>query len=90
MSYTSLKNAVEGILMHDPSLDKTNDDVILRESQKKFEWNMATVKGVGKFREHQGLRGRTTGRLMGICRNGESRPFVYGKLNKQYILTPFF
>jgi len=46
----------KGILMHDPSLDKPQADgkiydVVLRDSQHKFDWNMKTVKGrVAKVR----------------------------------------
>ncbi|CBY39877.1 unnamed protein product [Oikopleura dioica] len=74
----------KGILVHDPSLDFSGKDVILRESQKKFEWNFNTIKGRLKYTEKK--QGRT-GRLLGICRGGESKPFVFGRLNKQFVLV---
>ena len=74
----------KGILMHDPTLDVPQDDgelydVVLRDSQHKFEWNMKTVK-------KDEVQGGVSGRLLGSCTRGESRPFNYGRLNKQYVL----
>ena len=72
----------KGILVLDPTMGKQTD-IILRESQKKFNWNMNTIKGSGRYREIQnGQRGR----IVGVCRRGESRPFIYGRLIKQYVL----
>ena len=74
----------KGILMHDPTLDKEQPDgkiydVVMRDSQHKFEWNKDTLK----YRE---LQDGAIGRLLGSCTRGESRPFNYGRLNKQYVL----
>lgn len=55
-----------------------------KEFQKKFEWNFNTTKGRLKYTEKK--QGRF-GRLLGICRGGESKPFVYGRLNKQFVLV---
>ena len=30
-------------------LDSGTYDVVLRESQRKFDWNMCTNKGIGRF-----------------------------------------
>ena len=79
----------KGIVMLDPSLDNDSRgiEIVLRKSQEKFAWNMETSKGSGKLREHQGMRRHIGwGRLVGICRRGESRPFVYGRMCKQYVL----
>ena len=67
--------------MHDPSLDENGIDVVMRDSQCKFKWNEMTVKAgeVGKNGE--------VGRQLGSCTRGESRPFNYGRLNKQYVLV---
>lgn len=73
----------KGILLHDPTLDSSLCELVLRESQKKFDWNMKTVKGRLKYRERQCGQ---SGRMLGICRGGESKPFVYGRLNKQFVL----
>ena len=70
----------KGILMHDPTLDGTDKDVMLRDSQWKFDWNMETEKG--RERDANGVVGRSLGK----CARGESRPFQFGRLNKQYVL----
>ena len=43
------KNLFKGLLLHDPMLDSGTYDVVLRESQRKFDWNMSTNKGIGRF-----------------------------------------
>ena len=67
--------------MHDPSLDGTGIDVVMRDSQCKFKWNEVTIKSGEK-----GANGEV-GRSLGSCTRGESRPFNYGRLNKQYVLV---
>lgn len=71
----------KGILVHDPSLDEQGQPwVVLRDSQWKFDWNMETVK----YGELSSTGERC--RVIGTCTNGESRPFSFGKLNKQYVV----
>ena len=69
--------------MHDPTLDDSDKDIMLRDSQWKFDWNMNTIKG----REKKVIDGvEVVGRSLGKCARGESRPFQFGRLNKQYVL----
>lgn len=75
----------KGILVHDPTLDEPGMPwLVLRDSQRKFEWNMKTKKHLEWDVGPTGVLG--PGRLMGTCTNGESRPFSFGKLNKQYVI----
>ena len=75
----------KGILMHDPTLDESGKDVMLRDSQWKFDWNMETRK-TREIGDDPDTGKKVVGRALGKCARGESRPFQFGRLNKQYVL----
>ena len=71
----------KGIFVHDPTLDAANQPwVMIRDSQWKFDWNMDTVKFLERDKDGN------PGRAMGVCSNGLSRPFSFGKLNEQFVV----
>ena len=48
---------------------------------KKFDWNEKTIK-----KSELDINGQPQ-RLIGMVTRGHSRPFQYGRLNKQYVLA---
>lgn len=71
----------KGIFVHDPTLDDADKPwVMIRDSQWKFDWNMKTIKHLERDKDGN------PGRAMGVCSNGFSRPFSFGKLNEQFVV----